>query len=360
MLPFEFPEWSDDIYTNAQSLYNNFTYRSIIKIFFNEKCTIYKIVTFKATHITKIESTTLYTFLSRSTFLIELIKAIEEPKMKSILKLFLRHTNDINFLHPCYHENSLNVLQEKLQNQQHNDLLKMLLQRKEILQPQIIATLAPCIIEDKHIEYILEAFAVTIPQKHYMYSQLFKVYFFANGKKSRRIMQLLINKSDLEYSEFTETFFNKTTNPDNMDYMPLVDWKNLDYYIENSFVEHMQKIFNTVAFFKQNAHAMLFIYKKIIMEYNITVCVDREVLEFAILYAYSPQLIILLDCMLETNNFLHILPVNTPEINYIKKRFRRRYTRFIHFWRHKTYAPGSKVFLRLCDTYRNIMPNNLK
>lgn len=356
VFPFTAPDWIDEKFANEESLYHNLTYRCVLNIFFNNNRTIYRTIDHQHTEYIERGSIVTLSQTNRTTHLLSLIELIDNEKMKTILMLFLTHAQNINFYHPTKEVNALSMFRQILPNQnyRHSDVLDVLLMRKEIQVPDVVLYMAQCFVNQEHISVILKIFEhETITNNLYM--TLLRNYLSKNSILSRKIINSLLDRSELHFAELSRLFLH-IFRSDIIVFIPLVDWRNTRGFVERDFCDHIKRIFNEELYYVQNAHGLLQLYNTVVRDFKIKIKVPYIVINDIIVRHRYPEQIILLERMNMLSKYLHLLPYNLPVIQYLRRRFKIRYGKFMQHWKHKTYCPGSKIFKCLSNKYSSIMP----
>lgn len=359
VFPFELPPWIDEKFLKDDNVFHNFTYRRILSIFFNTKRNLYHIVEYKKNDRVEKYKNVLILLTGRTTYLIALIELIDrDEKMKYILKQFLKYTRDINFFHPTDEINSFNALKKKIKNKtKHLDVIDLLLKRKELNSPIIICSLAECIQEYQTIVTILNMFQIwEYPRE--LFSRLLFNYVQYNVKLSKWLIKILIDNSKLNYDQMIDLFIHQPDRPEILDFIHLIDWKNLNNFNYLHLCFNIKGLFLIEKYYIKNAHGLLVIYNSIVREYNIQIEIPKSVIQNILLKYREPEQIILLECTNNFENYKYMLPKDLPVNQYLSKRLKRRYGKFIEYWKHKTYCPGSKFHKRLLLKYSTIMTKN--
>lgn len=361
MLPFQLPQWIDEIFNVETSIYYKLSYRSILNMFFDRHHSIYKIVKVKITNYYEKNNLIMLSHEDRTTYLLSLIDTIDlkdeyGKRMKIILKIFLQFSDNINFFHPHERDNPLIRLKRKLQNHTHIDIMDILLQRKEILTPSIIIFLTPCIFIERHIKIVLDKVPHLL-SFHTFFNNLLENYITkTTGRLSKQLICHLITKSRQEYFQFRDLFISPiATRTDLIDYIPYIKWENTENFDLENFCLHIQNIYRIKMYYLFNCHALLHIYRSIVCKYEIILEIPRFYIINIVQHYRRPEQLLMLEYMDKLAPYKNLLPPDLPTYKYIQKRYKIRYGPFIYYWKHKTYSPGSKCYQKLYNKYTKIM-----
>lgn len=374
MFQFELPTWINEICIIENYLYSNYKYIDILKIFFDENRTVHRLIEYNKGSKNVIDNNICKI---RSTYIEELIDGIDkDPKLKEILKLFLTYKEDINFFHPTPKSCTFVTLKSICELSNHCDLKSFLIRRKELRCPNLMSTICSNRIfknddlwylfnlYEKHTEYPLH-------QKVLLFKTLFEHYIESGGIPitSNRILKKFLKCCQFKFDEFMIIIDNRSFNnfryvhPNFLDFFILVDWINVPLFDIDIMKQCVNKMFNSSRLLLYNTHLLFAIYKKLsyIFKGNIYFKIQHQCLqEILDLIIYYPnkytELIILFECTHQLRNFTwEFLDPELPVIKYLKKRFVNRYMKYIQYWRHMTYRPGSKIFQKLSKKYAPIM-----
>lgn len=355
------PNWLFTRFTDNSSMLNSLTYRSILKLLFDKHKSIYRIVEYKGTGCITTANICSLSFVNRTTILLSLLQHVDnEVKMRVIFKFFLRYANNINFFHPTPDNNTLCVLHQLLMEKKHPDILTLLLQRKEIQQPDIVFYLHQCITDTVHIEYVLDMFVpmtttTSSPSDNYiLYECLLRNYIKYNTIYSRRTFTRLLQRSRVCFTKLYRLLL--TAGNFKVEQISWVQWSTLTGYNDVIFRKTIMDLFEHEFVIYVNAHELLTIYNGICRDYNITIKIpDHYIQQLIASGQYYPEHLLLFECTHSLEKFRHLLSDSCNVVQYIRKRFIMRYRRFALFWLHKTYRPGSKIFQTLGEKYSTIM-----
>lgn len=357
--PFELPQWINNKYIKKQSLFYGLTYRNILEIFFSKDNTIYHVLETPRIGYYEHMGGSTFSFVNSTTYLTSLIDLIDSSaEMKSILQLCLQHMDDINFFHPTYGYNSLSLLKQKLLMTSHQDLISHLLVRKEIQIPEVISYLAPCFREDQHILQVLRLLENERLYCANVYGTIWINYMAKNHqfRLSRHVAKQLVDRCDLNFTEMFQIMFD-TNRYDYIEFISFVDWKNLQGYNHKVFCAGLDKVFHSDTCFNCNAHGLLEIYTRVVKPYGISLSFENAYIKKVLLHYASHEIFLLFAVMCKLERFYYLLPWNSSLLKWIKKRYAIRYKKYIYYWRHRTYCPGSKMFGQLSAKYASEMPS---
>lgn len=360
VFPFELPDWIDEKYTNEYSLYCNLTYRSILSILFSKRRTIYHTVEQKRLGYSVHISGTTITYTKRTTYLLALIEVVDSSeRMKTIFKWFLQHTPDINFYHPSNNHNSLIVLKKLTGNVLHDDIMELLLQRKEIQEPVVVFYLSACIRRPQHIETVMKLFeGRDMAAQYYLFADLLRNYIAANYIFSRSLFSRLMKLSKLDFGALSDIVLKPVEQRSELlTLVPLVPWKDLSNFNRVEFGLHIRKIFHNLTHYEYNSHTLIELLRNIVHVYRIQIEIPRSFIEMILVSYRQPEQIILLELLNVLDAYKHLLPYDMQVMRYLRNRYRIRYSKFVYYWIHKTYRPGSKIHASLMRKYERIMPS---
>lgn len=399
-------QWLDKPYLQPQSIFERLTYRAILERLFDDSHTIYHTLEQRRgdyidNNITTTKFRPLYigtvlTFMDRTTYLLAMVQEMKSNLyLRIIFKVFLRYAENINFFHPNIQNNLLKSLCLLMETGEYSDICTLVLQRKEIHDPEIIDYLKSCIKEEQHFKYILDTIHV---DHNALFSNLFYKYIHNNEKLSRQIMQKFLLRIKLPYTTMKTLFlscdFISPVARNLLQFIPIVDWRNLEGYNEQDFKQRLLYMCQFDFLLTHNSHELLAIYKTIFCSYQFKLTLNNNKIQKLILLRnYTPEQLIFLEITLHLEPYKNILrSYNTatttgifiatistattttittgildqeaannvtvdecPSFRYIQNRYKKRYRKFITYWRHKTYCPGSKIFTHLIRKYDRIM-----
>ncbi|WBR61503.1 hypothetical protein [Drosophila suzukii associated hytrosavirus 1] len=281
-----------------------------------------------------------------------------DEHIKYLLKLFLKHADDINFYHPSNNNNSLILLRTLITKPEHNNILDELLIRKEIQDPVIIFYLSSCIRQSRHIQIILDIFKERkFKAENYLFSSLLINHIEDNSFMfSKKIIHSLAQKCIVGYSGMCKYFFKENIyRLDAIGIIPYLPWKEMAGFNRADFCANIRNLFMRFEYYITDSHALLHIYSAIVNEYKIQIDIPSQIIEKILILYKQPEQIILLEYMNVLDAYRHMLPFDMPVAVYLRKRYYIRYAKYIYFWLHRTYAPGSKIYNALTEKYENIM-----
>lgn len=306
-------------------------------------------------YITTNENLYSLTNIDRSMLILNIIKEINvNVHMKVILKIFLRYVDNINFFYPTDSDNTLVYLRNALSANTHPDIVMLLLRRCELQAPEILNYLHACIGNTLHIEFITTHLKYDDVRRKELqkklYANILPNYIHNNSVHSRRLFRLLVSDSKLSFVELFELLL--LPNSYRLEQVSLVDWRNLQGYDDALFKKAICDLFNTEHVLYTSAHELLQIYNVIVRSYAITIKIPTVyVYRLITSMLYSPQHLILFECTNSLDKFRSFLYDACPVVRYLKRRYNLRYRKFILYWRHKSYRPGSKIFTNLQNKY---------
>lgn len=288
----------------------------------------------------------------RTTYLVALMEQLEYKSMRDLFLLILKTVENINFFFPTPANNAICHLQhlerDSQKRRRYREIMNALLDRKEIQIPTVINSLAHCFETNYHMEKIMDIFNRLHATNPSMFSRLFINYINANKYSlSSRIMQGLIDRCDLHYYQMS----NLLCMIQFLNYIPMVDWKNLHGYNRVKFVGKITDLFFTFKNYIMNPHGLLYIFRSIIQTYKIPLHVPHELINKILKdTSTGPAQIILINSIHPF--FYHEFDVPTSvALNYIKTYTHRKLGLILRHWRHRTYCPESKFFLKLNKMY---------
>lgn len=337
MLPFVIPKlayWMAEQYINPQSIFNRWTYRSILNVFFDKHTTRYNMFEYKRIAYVNNTIGTSLSCISRTTYLLSLTELITtDNRMKCIFKLFLQYADNINFYHPTNEVNTLVHLKRILIGNAHSDVMDLLLQRKEIQEPSVIFYLSTGICKDKQISLVLDMFVNrNLIINCDLVSRMLQNYIQYNYKYSKVIIKRLLDKSNGNFNEMFSLFLSPKDGH-LLHLVPLVNWQDLKGFDTTTFNRHINMLFTDENLFQYQAHSLLEIYMNIVKQnkLHVEIFIPPSIIKRIISKQYTPEQLILLECTFNLENYKHLLPQDCPIVKYIRNRFKRRYQKFILF-----------------------------
>lgn len=392
--------WLDEYFDKENTIFDRLTYRAILNILFDCRRSIYRVVEYKSVgHIINDNTYTL-THKNRTTILISLVEQLRNNVyLRIIFKYFLKHADNINFFHPHPKRNCLTTLPRILQGN-HPDIVHWLLRRKEIQRMCIIELFTSCITTMEHIIIVLLVWKRLIEinggtveglefleqkdldkkwveemkyihknfekidgcvevQKKYtqFFLRILSNYLTMDIVPSRRIVAAIAPNCKSGFRRIVYTLMsNISTVGNNFRFFPVFRWHKMPDFELDFLTDNIKIMFTTRHIILHSAHELLQIYCSLVKDYKIHVTIPPKIIEYFVTKRiYEPQHLLLFECMELLEPFKHLISCNDPTYAYIRTRYRVRYDKFIIFWRHRTYRPGSIFFEKLCDKYSSIM-----
>lgn len=388
MFPSELPKWIDEYCLNENSIYCNNTYRQILEIFLSTNQTLYSVVEVKKVGYLQtqpVENMTHFnrpspaaslvntlSYFNRTTHLLSLIElANDDDKFKQILILFLRHAKDVNFFHPRDDCNALVFFGQLLSYGRNPDVMELLLCRKEIQNVHVLLYFADYIRGNAQVMSVVDTLQAqqltpSAPLQK-LYVTLLTNYLYDNQGQtiqvspSRVVLKKMLDNCQLDFCALMDIFFPRRTRERvYLEFISLVEWPSLKFYSDCVFVDRVQQMFTQTENFVNNSHELLQFYTDIVCKYSITVVIPNSIVQQILLDYKRPELVILCHKMGILQYYENIFVDDCPGIEFLRQQFKYRYSKFFHYWHHRTYCPGSKFYHILSKTYRNIMQGKLE
>lgn len=356
--------WLDDYLDKENNIFDRLTYRAILNILFDCRRSIYRIIEYKSIgHVINAHSYTL-THANRTTILLSLIDLLHENvHIRCIFKYFLRHAVNINFFHPHPRHNLITNLPKILQGQTHPDIVQLLLERKEIQELCIIDKFAACITTQSQIDLVCDVYERDINKNCLseclttLFPRMLNNYLSVNAAPSHRIVRRIAAHSRMGFRRLVYTLMASMAQTGNsLSFFPYFRWHLMPEFDFEFFADNIKLFFGTRHIVMQNPHELLHIYGSLVPRYSIHVTIPSKIIESVCTKRmYEPQHLLLFECMGLLEPYKSLLPPDEPVVRYIRLRYRIRYGKFIMFWRHKTYRPGSRIFRKLTDKYSHLI-----
>lgn len=357
MLPFDPPEWIHTKCTKDRTIFPSWTYLNILEFYLDEKQQLNKLIEVpRLGYYTKYPSTMSY--MDRTTYLIYLIELMHYKEYHYILVQVLKYRKNINFTYPST-TNAITSLVSQLRHgfkKQNTELVDLLIKRKE-MNCTLLSKLAVCLSSKVNIDYVISYLHLHNLHDKKLYECLLYNHIYNEKLTSRALVRDLIKYTNMNYGGLTSLFFN-SLEPKLIDFMDLVDWKFVPGYNPKNFEMLINKVFNYSHNYNENSHGLLQIYMSIVRPYGINLKFNYHMVVNTLCFYQRPEYMILMEILNLSSQFKNLIPPNISVMKYLQKRYKIRYGKYIAMWRHKTYAPGSKIHLNLIKKYSNLMINN--
>lgn len=354
-LDLKFP---NNVHNNC--IFDGLTYRVILNSLFDKNKSIYRIIEYNKIDYTKHKSVCSLTSRSRTTLLREIIKNINNVQIKVIFKCFLRHASNINFIHPAEYTNALSIMFDVLVDNKYPDVVMLLLQRKETQSPIFLLYLQHWICESQHIKYIMDNFKYNNANEDKLkiyFSNILYNYIKWNTVYSRDIVEYLFENANVDFDDIYDIIFKDLDRK--LTLVKWIQWDRVSNYNKKKFSFAISCLFEKMTLLLTHAHELISIYYTIARQYAIYVKIPESHIERLLAPQMSrPEHIILFDCVNGLDTFRPMLSDTCKSARYIRHRYNLRYRKYILYWRHKTYRPGSKVYINLFNKHLNTWNKN--
>lgn len=349
--------WLDMEYWSSKCIFYRWTFRQLLNRLFDRHATIYRTVEQRTSQT----NGTIVAATARTTLLLSIVDRLSScVDLALVFRYFLYFRSDINFFHPSPNNNTLLRLQRHKLILTRPDITMLLLRRKELQQiPHLKYFYTQVGGRRDILDTIIGIYDKCngdVIVRNFMFAIMLEQYLKDNKVYSRVLFLRLLARSTLDSCALFDQLYRMEAN--RLDLICHVPWATLENYDAAWLSSSLGELFSMPPVVEKCAHTLLEFYRRGLVslrEAFIPPAIVKYTLQH---FNYGPEHLILFEWLHVLDNARHLLPDGCPVLRYLDKRRRRRYCKYVAFWRHKTYSPGSKVFQKLYSHYSSVMPHN--